>query len=414
MNEDKTIKQKKYKNSKFFLGLKRIGAYISASFIDFKRSPLTIFFTVAYPVILILLFGAIFSTDNISSPTFTLYYQSGGDEGFYTSPSTHLNLTSDFINTIESIDRNDSTPIFNLIHIPHKDSSGTTIVPGEYLEEVNGYIAIIIPTNFTQQVIFNPPINLTVILDENSESAGIALEIINSIVYYLNNQMAGYNETKIGMDTTNIYLEEEIDYFEFLIPGIIGIAIMNNGIIGTINRYTYFDKKGFFRKLSSSPMKKSQVVIGEATWVLIQGFISILVILLIGYLAFKIRTGNYQWIITVLDWKMIPITIATVLNFTGLGMISARIVKNPSAATAVGNFLSFPMMFLSGAFFEVAHIPVLNIISKILPLTYIINAFRSSMIIPNISLAWINIGISFAFGIVIFVIGILVTKLSER
>ncbi|HUT82601.1 MAG TPA: ABC transporter permease [Candidatus Bathyarchaeia archaeon] len=413
MSKDKTIPNK-IKDSKFYLALKRIGAYITASFIDFKRSPLTIFFTVAYPVILILLFGAIFSESNISSATYTLYYQSGGDEGFYTSPTEFLNMTDNLINILDSLKRNDSTPLFNLIHIPHQDESSNIIDPGTYLEEVEGNIALIIPKNFTQQVIFNPPVNLTIILDENSGSAGIVLEIVNSIVYSLNYQTAGYNETKIGMDTTNIYLEEGIDYFDFLIPGIIGIAIMNNGIIGTINRYTYFDKKGFFRKLSSSPMKKNQVVIGEATWVLLQGFISIIVILLIGYLVFKVGKGDYMWIINVLDWKIIPITIATVLTFTGFGMIAARIVKNPSAATAVGNFLAFPMMFLSGAFFEVAHIPALNIISKMLPLTYIINALRSSMITPNIALAWINIGISFAFGIVIFTIGILVTKLSER
>ncbi|NHJ84018.1 MAG: ABC transporter permease, partial [Asgard group archaeon] len=271
MTNNESTKQSKFKNSKFYMALKRIGAYVSASFIDFKRSPLTIFFTIAYPVILILLFGAIFSDSNVSSATYTLYYQSGGDEGFYISPIEHLNLTNNLVIALDSLERNDSTPIFNLKSIPYKDENNQTIDPGKYLDEVEGYIALIIPNNFTQEVLFNPPANVTIILDENSESASIALEIVNSVVYYLNYQTAGFNETKIGMDTMNIYLEEEIEYFEFLIPGIIGVAIMNNGVIGTLNRYTFFDKKGFFRKLSSSPMKKNQLVLGEATWVLIQG-----------------------------------------------------------------------------------------------------------------------------------------------
>ena len=106
--------------------------------------------------------------------------------------------------------------------------------------------------------------------------------------------------------------------------------------------------------------------------------------------------------------------IASVLSFTGLGMIGARIVKNPGAATALGNFLVFPMMFLSGAFFEVAHIPVVNIISKMLPLTYVVDGLRAAMITNNPPIAWFNFGISMAFGVVLFVIGVFITRFDER
>ncbi len=51
----------------FGLIFKRVCAYINVALKDFSRSPLTIFFTIAYPIILILLFGAIFSNENLSS-----------------------------------------------------------------------------------------------------------------------------------------------------------------------------------------------------------------------------------------------------------------------------------------------------------------------------------------------------------
>ncbi len=413
--EDTSEKQRRQNSSalEIRLSFRRIGAYISAALRDFSRSPMTIFFTIAYPVILILLFGAIFSDEGVIGASYNLYLQSGVDEGFQISPTEHLNFTDDFVNIIQEIKRNDSELIFEIHNIPLKDENNNTINTAQYLEEVEGYIALVIPSNFTQELLFNPPINLTIIQDENSQQAGIAYEILNSIVYSFNLGIAGFNETKIGMVTTDIFLEEQIEHFEFLIPGIIGIALMYNGIIGTINRYTFFERKGFFRKLSASPMKKSEVVFGEASWIFIQGLISIIVILLIGWFAFKISDKDYMWIIDILDWKILPITLAAVLNFTGIGMIGSRLSKTVGAANAAGNFLSFPMMFLSGAFFEVAHIPVINVISKMLPLTYVVEAFRAAMITNNITLAWINIGISFAFGIVIFVIGILVTKLRE-
>ncbi|NHJ33649.1 MAG: ABC transporter permease [Asgard group archaeon] len=413
--EEGTKKQRKQnpKALEIRMSFRRIGAYISAALRDFSRSPLTIFFTIAYPLILILLFGAIFGDEGVVGVSYNLYIQSGTDEGFQISPTEHLNFTDDFVNIIKEIKRNDSKLLFEVHNIPLVDENSDPINAGTYLEEVEGYLALVIPSNFTQELLFNPPINLTIIVDENSQSAGIAYEILSSVVYSFNLGIAGYNETKIGMETTDIYLEEQIEYFEFLIPGVIGIAIMNNGIIGTINRYSYFDRKGFFRKLSTSPMKKRDVVTGEASWIFIQGLISIIVILLVGWLAFKIGDRDFRWIIDILDWKILPISIAAVLNFTGLGMIGARLTKTAGAATAAGNFLSIPMMFLSGAFFEVAHIPVINVISKMLPLTYIIDALRASLITNNVNLAWINIGISFAFGVVIFIIGIFVTKLKE-
>lgn len=397
------------------LTFRRIGAYIVAALKDFRRSPMTIFFTVAYPIILILLFGAIFSEGNTSFNAYELYIQSEGDDGFYLPgiPPQFLNFTGTLITTLDEIETNDSEPYFDLKYIPLKDEHNTSIDPGLYLEEMGGYICLVIPNNLTQKMIFNAPVNLTIIVVENSQSSSIALSILSNVIYNLNLAFNG-SKMNLGMETFDIYLEEQIDYFEFLIPGMIGVAIMNNAVIGTLNRYTYFHRLGFFKKLSSSPMKKGDVVAGETIWQLIQGIISIIAIILIGWLVFKIPQGDFTWAFKILDWKIIPITISAVMCFTGLGMIAARLVRNPDAGTAAGNFLTFPMMFLSGAFFDVSGIPVVNIISKMLPLTYMVDAYRASMITNNISIAWTNIGISLAFGIVIMIIGIIVTRLSER
>ena len=413
--KSQTVKTEKKILANFSIVLKRIGAYVSAAFLDFRRSPLTMFFTVAYPIILILLFGAIFSDTNTSFTSYELYIQSEGDQGFLVQPTPPvlLNLTDTLITAISEIQTNDSQPLFNVKYIPLEDEQNTAIDPGSYLEEVEGYICLVIPENFTQEVLFNYPVDLTVILDRNSQSASISLSIINSIVYNFN-LAVNDSQTNLGMETFDIYLEEEIEYFEFLIPGIIGIAIMNNAVLGTINRYSYFKKLGFFRKLSSSPMKKKDVVLGETIWQLIQGIVSIIAIIIVAWIAFKLPQGDFGWIIRVLDWKIIPVAVAGVMCFTGLGMIGARIVNNPDAGTAVGNFIAFPMMFLSGAFFDVSGVPVINIISKMLPLTYMVDALRASMITNNVAIAWINIGISLAFGVGLLIIGILLTKLSER
>ena len=418
MSQEKDASENQRKERKIFsnfsFGFKRIGAYISAALIDFKRSPLTMFFTVAYPIILILLFGAIFSDSNTAFTSYNLYIQSEGDDGFLIQPSPPilLNLTDSLISTLTDIETNDSQPFFNINFIPFRDEQNNIIDPGTYLEEVEGYICLVIPKNFTQEVLFDYPTNLTIILDKNSQSASISLSIINNVVYNFNLAVNG-SQTNLGMETIDIYLGQQIEYFEYLIPGIIAIAIMNNAVLGTINRYSYFKKQGFFRKLITTPMRKRDVVLGETFWQLIQAIISIIAILLIAWMVFKLPQGDFTWILRVLDWKIIPVAIAGVMCFTGLGMIGARIVKNPESGTAVGNFIAFPMMFLSGAFFDVSGVPVISVISKMIPLTYMIDSLRASMITNNPPIAWINMGISLAFSVAILIIGILLTKLSE-
>ena len=394
---------------------KRVFGFVSASFIDFRRSPLTIFFAIAYPVILILLFGAIFSEHTQTLNSFTIYIQAEPDAGFEIAPGMEINLTETLLTTLATMETNDSEPLFILHYIPLLDEHTIPIDPGKYLEEVDGYFCLVIPANFTMLVYNNATsANLTVIMDENSQSAKIVYNIIKEVIYGFNLFLAGESETHIDMETIDIYLEEKIEYLDFLVPGIIGVALMNNAVMGTINRYTSFRKAWLFKKLASTPMTRTELVTSESAW---QGFLAIIstaAIMIFGWLFFKVPFGKAAWIIEVLDWKMIPILIAGVLGFTGLGMIGSRFVKNPDAATAAANFLAFPMMFLCGAFFDVSGIAGVNVISKLLPLTYIIDALRATMITKNVSLAWYNIGISFAFGIGFFIIGVILTNIKNE
>ena len=108
---------------------------------------------------------------------------------------------------------------------------------------------------------------------------------------------------------------------------------------------------------------------------------------------------------------MIPIILFVgVLVFSGIGLIISQLVRNPNNALAVGTLVTLPMLFLSGIFFDISGIQALVIISKFSPLTYIVEALRSSMINRNFSYAWLNIGIAFAIGITAFVVGVFLTQ----
>ena len=102
------------------------------------------------------------------------------------------------------------------------------------------------------------------------------------------------------------------------------------------------------------------------------------------------------------------------LMFTGLGMIIARFVKDPDGADAAANVITFPMMFLSGTFFPLSQMPLfMQTIAQVLPLTYVNEGLRASMIFGQSQTAIFNTAIITVLGLACIAIGSWITKWEE-
>ncbi|MDG7034656.1 MAG: ABC transporter permease, partial [Nitrososphaerota archaeon] len=81
-------------------------------------------------------------------------------------------------------------------------------------------------------------------------------------------------------------------------------------------------------------------------------------------------------------WLMALVLTLGILAFTGMGIIATSFVSDQESAQLIMMMIQFPMIFLSGALYPVIQLPSwLRIISDILPLTYVISAFRSVMLL---------------------------------
>jgi ABC-2 type transport system permease protein len=103
------------------------------------------------------------------------------------------------------------------------------------------------------------------------------------------------------------------------------------------------------------------------------------------------------------------------LMLTGLGMIIARFVRDPDGADAAANVITFPMMFLSGTFFPLSQMPLfLQSIAQVLPLTYVNEGLRASMIFGQSQTAIFNTAIITVLGLACIAIGSWITKWEEN
>ena len=69
------------------------------------------------------------------------------------------------------------------------------------------------------------------------------------------------------------------------------------------------------------------------------------------------------------------------MAFLALGYVIASFAKTEDAANGMTSMIQFPMMFLSGAFFRIDDMPqFLQVIARLIPLTYLADALRQVMV----------------------------------
>ncbi len=361
---------------------RRIRNHIGVSIRLFYRSPGSIFLLIIYPMILLLLFGSIFASEDV----FTFHLEVQDKDGTEFSEGLIQELGNQGLLDIHRLD--------------------TTINPKEYLQDNNLHSCLVIPLNWTANS-FNPTIttsNVTLILDPNSNQASrvanIVIKTVNGYSFSISTE-----EPLVGISEVNFY-SDSISYIDFFIPGIIGVIIMNAGILGVINRQVHFKKSGLFRKLATTPITRWEYAAAEIGWQYIIAFLTTLLTFLVAWIVFSFSWASFD--------ELIPVIIFVgVLVFSGIGLIISQLVRNPNNTLAVGTIVTIPMIFLSGIFFDISGIQVLVVISKFSPLTYIVEALRSSMIARNFSYAWLNIGIAFAIGLTAFIVGVFLTQWNQ-
>jgi len=182
--------------------------------------------------------------------------------------------------------------------------------------------------------------------------------------------------------------------------------VMTLSLFGSVNSNTELRQKGIIRKLSTTPITRSEWVLSDILYQFTIAVVSTIVMLLVSYAVFDVNLHITAWL---------PAFVALdVFAFVGIGMILTRFVKEAQSAAAAANAISFPMMFLSGSFFPIELMPsFLQTLAKTLPLYYVNEGLRAAMIFEDNASALHSAVIIGAFASVVFILGILATKWEE-
>lgn len=328
------------------------------------------FFAFIFPVILILIFGAIFSQ---TSTKYTLYVQDLDNTANSRLFCTYLNFTG----------------VLDVKMVPMDANLN------DYIRDKSITVALQIPAGYSGAIVSGSQFNLTLKGDPSQSTFGAVVGIINGVVSYVNLQRAAASPA-IQVKTQNIG-SSSFRYIDFFIPGMIGFIVLTSPMFSMASVCAEFRGRGYFKLLASTPLTKSEWLVSKILWYIVLMFSSIAVMYVVGVAAYGAKV-----MITPLAILLI---MAGTFLFTSLGMFLGIFVSNPESAAAIANAIGFPMMFLSGTFFPLEQMPdYLQKAAGVLPLTYLTQGLRATMVLGNETTAAIDLAIVLVIGVIFFVL----------
>ena len=169
------------------------------------------------------------------------------------------------------------------------------------------------------------------------------------------------------VQTTNL---NAISYF---VPSMLGLSIMQVGIFAAIPLVADREKL-ILKRLAATPLRRWQLVGSNVLMRILIAFTQAIIIVAVGSLLFGVEVVGSLILVAAF------VTLGA-MAFLALGYVIASFAKTEDSANGMTSMIQFPMMFLSGAFFQIDQMPqFLQVVARIIPLTYLADALRQVMV----------------------------------
>ncbi len=190
--------------------------------------------------------------------------------------------------------------------------------------------------------------------------------------------------TAAGTASDVLVIEPGSRYIDFLIPGLMGLNLMNGGLWGVGFVIVDMRVRKLLKRLLATPMRRSDFLLSILGSRLIFVVPEMLVLLLVGRFGFGMPIrGN-------------PLALALVIflggaGFASIGLLLACRTEKTETISGLINLLVLPMWMLSGTFFSAQRFPdAMQPLIRALPLTQLNEALRAILLegAPLRAVAW--------------------------
>jgi len=326
----------KYSNARAMRSL------IKASLQAILKSPSAIVFTIAFPLIFILVFG---------------FLGEGGGFSIKVANAPGTDSTNTLYGILHAV------PVLKWVK---KDSATTAkmLTQGD----------IVATIDIRKQPDGVKP-EYKIMLNAASTQADKAQQLKNIIAGVVQRQDPEIQRRQEELVQMDMHIAEVRDYktIDFILPGQLSFSLLASGVFGTAFVFFNLRQTLVLKRFFATPVRKEVIVLSEGIARMLFQLIGAIIIISVGYFAFGYTLYN-GWI-TFLE--MLFLCAISLLIFMGFGFIISGIAKSESAIPPLSNLITLPQFLLAGTFFSVDSFPKwLQPFCKSLPLTYLNDALR--------------------------------------
>jgi len=175
---------------------------------------------------------------------------------------------------------------------------------------------------------------------------------------------ASHVEPTYALDLQQVE-DESLESIQYLAPGLLGWAIAMSATFSAALTLVTWRQSELLRRMRLMPVSGTAILLARLVVSLGVALVQTAVFLAISTVAFDLQLTD-SW------WAAIPLVLAATTAFMAMGVFCGAIAKTNDGASGLANLIVMPMAFLSGSFIPLSVAPGwIEAVSRVLPLRYL-------------------------------------------
>ena len=245
---------------------------------------------------------------------------------------------------------------------------------------INGILEI--PPQFSRNTLASANPHIALIEDNTDQFAASALEgVLSSLIPAYNAApVTPRMSDAVTLDIVEVY--PYVPYIQFLLPGVIVLAVFISAMIGGGIIYIDDKARGLHEGYLVTPIRKFELILGFTLAGTIKAIIAGVVLITVG----SIIAGIPDPLNPLRLLKMLILVIATALALISMMFLLMVRVNDPLVPRAIFGMLNTVLYFPSGAVYPTQSFPAwMKVITVIDPFSYAVHGFKQ-LVLKNTGL----------------------------
>ncbi len=198
-----------------------------------------------------------------------------------------------------------------------------------------------------------------------------------------------------GLIGSRIGEMEGIRYMDFIVPGLIMMAVITNAYSNVVSSFFSAKFQHHIEEMLVSPIPNSLIIIGFVGGGLLRGLTVGVAVTLVSLLFSPLAVHNLA--------VTLSVVLLTAILFSLAGLINGVFARTFDDIAIVPTFVLTPLTYLGGVFYSISLLPEFwQHVSLINPILYMVNAFRYGLLGVSDMNLWISYAIIIGFIIALY------------